>query len=279
MKTGKASSFPEIDYASPLRLLSDISENASIDIEHMTVYEVACFGTEEDGRTHQILGSSPALGGRLGDDEGIEGVARSIRLLLPQRRGLRRGDVSGPYSVALDIVFAIFTGDVAGQHLQPAFRGGIGGDGLSSQLAHHRTDIDDLSASSLHHRRKHRFSDDEGGGQIDVDDQPPIIDAHLMHRNALDDAGVVHEDIDRSKILFDLLRGLLDCRFIRHIADISFYIEARFLIGGKPLIHQLPVDVVESDFRSRLGICQRDIQTDAVAAAGNPGDFPLDGEF
>ena len=57
-----------------LRLLADVGQNTAVHIQDMTVDEVGSVAGQEHGGTHQILGSTPAGSGGLGDDELIEGM-------------------------------------------------------------------------------------------------------------------------------------------------------------------------------------------------------------
>ena len=66
-------------------LLADISEDTAVDIEDMTVDEIAGLGGEEHSRTLEIFGSAPACGRSLRDDEAVERMTASVGLI--SRRG------------------------------------------------------------------------------------------------------------------------------------------------------------------------------------------------
>jgi len=205
-------------------------------------------------------------------------MAAAIRLSLPQWSGLGCGNIAWPDAVALDVVLAVFAGDVAGQHLQPTLCSCIRTDRLASQFAHHRTDIDDFTAFAFHHRRKDGLGDDERSGKVDIDDLAPIACCHLVHRDALDDAGVVDQDVDRPQILDDPLIGPDYCILIGYVAHIAFCIDSCLLVGIESLVNQFLIDVIECNLCSSLRIHTGDCKPDPITGSGNPGHLSLQGE-
>ena len=111
-------------------------------------------GGQKDAGADHIFRVAPASRRGLGGDELVEGVTAASGLDLTQRGGLGGGDVAGAHAVALDVVLAVLGGDVLGQHLEGALCGGVGGDGLAAQLAHHGADVDDLALVLFHHIRQ-----------------------------------------------------------------------------------------------------------------------------
>ena len=66
----------------------------------------------------------------------------------------------------------------------------------------------------LDHAGDDGLGDDEGGVQVDVDDLAEVLRAHFEHRDALDDARVVHEDVDDADFFLDLRDHFLDFLFL-----------------------------------------------------------------
>ena len=215
----------------------------------------------------------PQRAGGLGHDERIERVARSVGLTLAQRCGLGRRDVTRADAVALDVVFAVLRSDVAGQHLQSAFGCGVGRDGLAAQLRHHRADVDDLALALLDHRGDDGLRDDERAVEVDVDHLAELRGGHLDHRDALDDAGVVDEDVHDADLFFDLRHHGVHLLLAGHVADVAFGLDALGLVGGQAFVHQLLFDVVEDDFCALTCESRCQCESDAVRGARHERDL------
>ncbi len=94
-----------------------------------------------------------------------------------------------------------------------------------------------------------------------------------MHGNALDDAGVVHQDVNLSYLLVDGLHKSLHVVFLGDVAHVALHVlDAGLLVVGQSALQCCLVDVVEDDV---LGACSHkglgDVETDTVAGTGNPG--------
>ena len=63
-----------------LRLLADIGQDTAVNVQNMSVDEVGRVGSQEHGRSLQILGLAPASGRRLRDDELIKGMTAASGL-------------------------------------------------------------------------------------------------------------------------------------------------------------------------------------------------------
>ena len=239
----------------------------------MAVYEVAGVGSEEHGGTHEVRGVAPAGSGGLSDDELVEGMSGHA-----QGRGLGGLDIAGADAVALDVVLAVLGADVAGEHLEAALGAGVGGNGLAAQFAHHGADVDDLAVAFFDHLGDDGLADDEGGVQVHVDDLAEIRRAHLAHGDAFDDARVVDQNIDDADFFLDLVGERLHGGLIGHVADIALGGDAKLGVGGKSLVDQLLIDIVEHDLRARLMERGGNGETDAVAGAGDPRDFAFQRE-
>ena len=164
--------------------------------------------------------------GGFGHDERVERMARTVGLTLAQRSGLGRCDVARADAVALDVVLAVLRSDVAGQHLQTALGCGVCRHGLAAQLRHHRADVDDLAVALLDHRGDDGLRDDERTVEVDVDHLAELRGGHLDHRDALDDAGVVDEDVHHADLLFDLRYHGVHLLLVGHVADVAFGLDA-----------------------------------------------------
>ena len=200
-------------------------------------------------------------------------MTAAVRLDLTQRCGLRGSNVARSNAVALDIVLAVLGSDVLGQHLQAALSSSVGGDSLTAQLAHHRADVDNLTAALLDHVRDNGLGHDERGVQVNVDDLTELSSAHLGHRDTLDDTGVVDQNVDVTNFLGNLLDECLDSVLVGDVADIAVGINAGLFVGGQALVDQLLFDVVENDGGAVVGHSGSNGKTDAVGSAGDQGDL------
>lgn len=66
----------------PLRLFSDISEDASVHIENVAVYKVRSLGSEEHCRSFEVFHRAPSRCRRFCDDELVEWMAGTVSLTL-----------------------------------------------------------------------------------------------------------------------------------------------------------------------------------------------------
>ena len=101
-----------------------------------------------------------------------------------------------------------------------------------------------------------------------------------MHRDAFDDAGIVHQDVDGTHFGMNLLHQGVDGLFIGHVADITADIpDTGLLIGGQAFLARSFVGTVEYDpVRSGGRIGTGDAEADAVGTARNPRVFTLQGK-
>ena len=73
-----------------LGLAADVSQNAAVGVQDLTVHKVGSVACKEHAGAHHILRVAPAAGRGLGADEGVEGVTAAVRLGLAQGSGLER---------------------------------------------------------------------------------------------------------------------------------------------------------------------------------------------
>src|SRR5690606_20471077 len=83
-----------------------------------------------------------------------------------------------------------------------------GGGGDVAQLGRDGGDVDDAAPAPLQHDGDHVLAAVEGSLQVDGDDRIPILFGHRLQGAPPDDAGVVHQDIDPSVPLPNLLDRL-----------------------------------------------------------------------
>ena len=217
-----------------LRLLADVGQDSTIHIEHVTIHGVRGMRGEEHSGTSQLRRIEPTASRCLGTDEAIEWMAAAVRLAFTQRSSLGRSNVARAYAVTLDVVLTILRADVTGEHLQAALGSSVCRNGLTTQLRHHRADVDDLTLTALHHLRDDGRRADERTHKVDVDDLLELSALHLVHGDALDDTSVVDEDVNLTNLLMDGLHKGLYCIFVGHVADIALHIaDASFLVVVK----------------------------------------------
>ena len=101
-----------------------------------------------------------------------------------------------------------------------------------------------------------------------------------MHRDAFDDAGIVHQDVDGTHFGMNLLHQGVDGLFIGHVADIAAHVlDSGRVIGIQTFLAGFLVGTVEHDpVRSGGRIGTGDAEADAVGTARNPRVFTLQGK-
>lgn len=190
-----------------------------------------------------------------------------------QRRRLWRRDIAWPNAVALDVPVAELRSDVLRQHLEPAFRRCVRRHRLAPHFAEHRADIDNLAMPLAQHAGQHSFRDDERRRQIDVNDLAEIRRLHLEHRRALDDACIVHKNVDGAERLFDIGNHLAHRSLVRDITKISMRLDAVLLVVRQCLVHVRLTSAVERNLRARVSICLRNRIADTVSRSRHQRDL------
>ncbi len=257
------------------RLTADVGENAAVGVQDLTVHEVGGVGGQEDAGADHIFRVAPAARRGLGGDELVEGVTAAVGLDLTQRGGLGGGDIARTHAVALDVVLAVLGGDVLGQHLEGALCGGVGGDGLAAQLAHHGADVDDLSLLLFHHVGQDSLGAVERTAHMDVDDPHEVGVAHLDHRHPLHQAGIVDQNVHRADLGLDLRHHRVDGVLVGDVCGIAVSVNAGGFISGHALLKAGLGRAVEADGGTALGHTLCDGEADAVRTAGDEGDPAL----
>ena len=200
-------------------------------------------------------------------------MAAAVRLDLTQGRGLRGGDVAGANAVALNVVLAVLGSNVFGQHLQAALGSSVSGNSLTAQFAHHGADVDDLAAALLDHVGDDGLGNDKGSVQVNINDLTELCSGHFAHGNALDDTGVVDQNVDVADFLGDLLDHGVDGVLVGNIADIAMGSDASLFVSGQTFINQFLLDIIENDGSAAVCHSGGDSKTDAVRSAGDQGNL------
>ena len=200
-------------------------------------------------------------------------MTAAVGLNLAEGCSLGSGDVAGSDAVALDVVLAVLGADVAGEHLQAALCRCVGGDGLAAQLAHHGADVDDLAVTPLDHAGDNGLGNDEGSDQVDIHDLTEISGLHLHHGDALDDAGVVDQDVNAAQVALDCRNQLLDILFLGHVGKIAVGVDALCLVVLQCFLHVLLAAAVKGDLCAGCRQTFCDSEADAVCGAGDQSYF------
>ena len=204
---------------------------------------------------------------------------RAVRLLLAKRSRLRRRNIAGSDRVALNVVLAVLRADVLGQHLQAALCRRIRGNRLTAKLGHHRAGVDDFAASLFDHPGQNCFGANERSCQINIDNLIPLCFCHLDHRNSLDDARIVDQNVNCADLLFYVFNKSIYLLFVRYIADSAVSIDAFFLVSRKASVNQLLIDIIENNLRANFRKRFRIRKAKAVGCACDPCYFAIQSEL
>ena len=120
---------------------------------------------------------------------------------------------------------------------------------------------------------------DERGVQIHIDDLAELCGRHFCHRDALDDACIVDEDVYHADFLFDTGNQGIDGCFICHVAHVAVGFDTFFLICGQSFVHQFLLDVVENDGGTALCESRRNAEPDSVRCSGNQSNLAFQREI
>ena len=116
---------------------------------------------------------------------------------------------------------------------------------------------------------------DEPAVQNLIDHLAEIFCTHLAHGDALDDTGVIDQNINNADFLLNGSYQCIDSSLIGHIADIAVSLYALFGITGQTLVHQLLIDVIEADGGAGFSIGAGNGKANAVGCAGDQGNLAL----
>ena len=123
------------------------------------------------------------------------------------------------------------------------------------------------------HTGDHCLGADEGCYQVHVDDFGKVCNAHIGHRNALDDTGVVHQDIHHANFLFDLGHHSLYSGFVGHVGHIAVDLHTGFGIGSHTTLAAFFTGAAEAHLSAGLGQTHANCQADGMGATGHQRHF------
>ncbi len=123
------------------------------------------------------------------------------------------------------------------------------------------------------HAGDNGLGDDEGGDQIHIDNLRKVLHAHVGHGDALDDTGVVHQDVHGAHVLFDLGDEFIHGGFVGDVGHVAVDLDALGGVGSHASVPAGLVGAVEADGGASLGQAQPHGETDGVGAAGDQGDL------
>ena len=202
-------------------------------------------------------------------------MTATICLTLTKRCCLWSCNITWAQAVTLDIVLTILRADVTCQHLQATLGCSVCRNGFTTQLAHHRTDVDNLTMTLLDHTWDNCLRYDEWCSKVDVDYLLEVIYRHLRHRNTLDDTCIIYQDVNNTEFLLDISNHVLHLFLISYITDITLGINTLSLVISKRLIHVMLAAAVESNFCTCLGISLSNSETDTVCGTSYEGNLTL----
>ena len=98
-----------------------------------------------------------------------------------------------------------------------------------------------------------------------------------MHGNALDDAGIVHQNVNLAHLGMNLVYQFLHGVLVGHVADVALHVgNSSLLVVVKSALQSLFVAVVEDDGLNTSGHkCLCNVEADSVRSTGNPGVLTL----
>src|SRR5690349_10393271 len=183
-------------------------------------------GSKEYGSTCKVLGIAPSARRRAVDNEIIHGMAGNAN-----RSGLLGSKVARSNPVHLDIVSRPLSSEVAGKHFQSSLCRCIRRHSVAPQLAHHRTDINDLAGFSPDHVTNNALCYNEWSYKVYLKYFAKVRRFHLRSWHALDNCRIVHKDVDGT-FLFYLLHRSSDFFLLGHIKQVPGCLQAFTLVAG-----------------------------------------------
>ncbi len=116
---------------------------------------------------------------------------------------------------------------------------------------------------------------DERRVEVDVYHLPEVLYAHFFHRYALDDTGIVHQDVYHSQLLVYLLHKLLHLLLVGHVGYVALGVYAFGLIVGQCLLKMFLASAVECYLCAGLGKGLCNGKPNAVSGTGYEGYLAL----
>ena len=129
------------------------------------------------------------------------------------------------------------------------------------------------------HARQAGLGHDERGVKVDVDDATEVLGAHVEHGGALDDTGVVDQDIGRgAKIGLDLGDELGDDGLIGDIGHVAVSLKAQLAVVLLGLGDLVGVTCVKGDLGAGLAERLGNGHTNAIGGTGHERDLAIQAE-
>src|SRR5206468_4719935 len=124
---------------------------------------------------------------------------------------------------------------------------------------------DGTAALARHHRPSRGLRAEERPLEIHVEDEVPVLFAHLEERDAGIDAGVVDEDVQAAERLHHAPQHLLDLRQARYVARDERRARARLsYLRGDALSGRPVVEIVDPDVGAVTSKRDRHAATDSL---------------
>ena len=153
---------------------------------------------EEERRIGHVPGVAhlPGRALRIADRDHPLDIA--LRVDVGQRsRDHRRVHHAGQDGVGTDALARVLQGNAAGELDDPGLAGGIGDVGHADPAdPGHRSNVDDGPGPLAFHHRQHRLAGQEHGGEVDLHDPVPGLQAGVHRAADLGNADVVVQHVD-----------------------------------------------------------------------------------
>jgi len=112
--------------------------------------------------------------------------------------------------------------------------------------------------------------------EVDIDDAAEVLCTHVEHRGALDDAGVVDQDVGRgAKICLDLGYELGDDGLVGDVGNIAVSIKAQLTVVLFGLGDFVGVTGVKGNLGPGLTECLGNGHANTVGGTGHERDFAI----
>ena len=139
-------------------------------------------------------------------------------------------------------------------------------DAVIAVNAHHAGHVDNRATSLAHHNGHAGVDEVESRFQVHCNHCIPLLFGHTEHQSVLGDAGIVHQNVNRAKLLLHGFHHLLSLCKVGSVAGVALSLHA---LGCNLLFGFLVnCQVGESHVGSLLGKLQCDSFSDTACRAG-----------
>lgn len=129
-----------------------------------------------------------------------------------------------------------------------------------------------FSVAAPDHARGHRAADQEGAGEVGVQDPFEVVGRDLEERFAVLYARVVDQDVQRADPVLDFLDRRLYGRLVGDVEGHGVHLgPGAFGEFGAGAFQGLGIAAVEDEFGARLGQSRSQGESDALAGSGDQG--------